>query len=103
MENKMKNVPIVRGQSSSSVADVNDGNDDTDDGNDANNSSSDFVTSSNFVTTTPLNVVSTTTTQSFVPPQIELSLPPHTFSPSISSEDSSYSSLEQKFFFCFYM
>jgi hypothetical protein len=69
----MVNVPIVREQSSSSVADVNDGNDDTDDGNDANKRSSDFVTSSNFVTTTSLNVVSTTTTQSFVPPQIEIS------------------------------
>jgi hypothetical protein len=114
IENKMRNVPIVRGQSSSSVIDVdvdiNDGNDDADDdeivdGNNINLPSlsiynptgaktissppaNNFVTHSNFVTTIPLNVVSTTTTQSFVP-----TLPPHAYTPSASSEDVSYSFL----------
>jgi hypothetical protein len=64
MENKTRNVPIVRGQSSSSVTsnidlDVYYGKDDTDDVNDGNNRSSissDSITSS-FIASTPLNVV----------------------------------------------
>jgi hypothetical protein len=50
------------------------------------------VTSSSFITTTPLNVVSNTT-QSFVPLPFEISFPPHAFTPSTSSETSSDSSL----------
>jgi hypothetical protein len=61
---------------------------------------SDFATSPSFVPSTPLNVVTVTstnvisnTTQSFLLPQIETTLLPHTFSPSPPSKDISDSSL----------
>jgi hypothetical protein len=61
---------------------------------------SDFITSSGFVSSTPLNVVIVTstnvvpnTTESFVPPQIEIILPPYVFSSSAPFENDSNSYL----------
>jgi hypothetical protein len=115
----MVNVPIVQEQSSrmlqnsnivTSMIEHEADDDEIVDGNNinlpslsVNNSSgaktisspppNDFFTSPNFVTTTPLNVVSTTTTQSFVPPQIEFSLPQHAYSPFAPFENDSNFSL----------
>jgi hypothetical protein len=84
------------GEILSFVTDVNI-NDNTEDSNDVNSRSSDFVTSSSFVPSTPLNVTVTSTnfacntTQSFVLPQIEISLLPHAFSPSARFKNNSNS------------
>jgi hypothetical protein len=73
---KIANVPIVQEQSLGSVTDldINNGNntDNDNDGNNRNSIPSNFVASSSFVISTPLNVVPKIT-QSFVPPQIEIS------------------------------
>jgi hypothetical protein len=96
IENKTKNIPSDLGQSSNIITNVDvNNNNNTEDVNDGDNRSSnpsDFVTSSSFVPSTPLNVVTSTnvvssTTPSFVPPEIEITIPPHAFSPSIQSED----------------
>jgi hypothetical protein len=111
----MENVSIVREQSSEMLQNSNivtsiiieqeADDDETVDGNNINLSSlsinsstktktissppaNSFVTSSNFVSTTPLNHVSTTTTPSFV-----LTLLPHPCSHCAPSEDVSNSSL----------
>jgi hypothetical protein len=98
MEKKAKNVPYVRGQNSTIVTEltITNNNNNVNDGDNRSSNPSDFVTSSSFAPFTPSNVVIntstnvvSTTTPSFVPPEIELSIPPHYYSPSLLSEETS--------------
>jgi hypothetical protein len=90
IENKTKNIPPMRGQNSSIVTTVyvNIINDNNNNRDNRSSNPSYFVTStsSNIATDTSNNVVPSTT-QSFVPSDIELSIPPHYYSPSVPFEE----------------
>jgi hypothetical protein len=80
LENKKKNVPYVRGQSSSIVTtvDVNVNNNNNTNNNNNNVNDEDFVTSTSSSSDSSNNVVSITT-PSYVPP--EITIPSNAFSP----------------------
>jgi cytoskeletal protein RodZ len=94
---KMENVPIVREQNSNIIPNIN-VNNNNNNGDNCSSNPSDFVTSSSFVPSTPFNIITdsstnvvSTTTPSFVPSEIEieLTIPSHYYSPSISITETS--------------
>jgi hypothetical protein len=87
IQNKTKNVPPIPGRSSSVVTEVTiTNNNNNNNGDNRSSNPSDFVTSLNVAIDTLTNVVPTTT-PSIAPSDIELSIPPHYYSPSLPSEE----------------